>query len=92
MTFDKERIAHLAALSRLDGEKLADMEDDLNQILAYMETLDAVDTSAVSLRDGAWAVPLRADEVRASYPRETLLACAPDSDGEGYLVPKTVEG
>lgn len=92
MKFDKESINHLAALSRLDGEKLASMESDLNQILAYMETLDAVDTSAVSLKDGAWAVPLRADELQPSYPREALLACAPDSDGEGYLVPKTVEG
>jgi Asp-tRNA(Asn)/Glu-tRNA(Gln) amidotransferase C subunit len=33
----------------------------------------------------------RADEVQPSQDRAELLANAPKTDGEGFLVPKTVE-
>ena len=34
---------------------------------------------------------LRADEIQPSYGRDALLAGAPASDGEAFLVPRAVE-
>jgi aspartyl-tRNA(Asn)/glutamyl-tRNA(Gln) amidotransferase subunit C len=76
---------------------------DLNSVLDYFAQLNELDTSTVPpmaqvadlLAEGrqpeAAALHLRPDEVAPSLNRERVLACAPDTDGVFFKVPKVIE-
>jgi aspartyl-tRNA(Asn)/glutamyl-tRNA(Gln) amidotransferase subunit C len=99
---DVERVAELANLELTSGEK-AGMLRDLNSVLGYFAELNELDTSSVPpmeqvsdlLSVGQEAetetVHLRADEIAPSLNREQVLACAPDTDGVFFKVPKVIE-
>ena len=99
---DVERVAELANLELTSGEKAA-MLRDLNSVLDYFAQLNELDTTAVPpmtqvadlLTEGgelkASAQHLRADEIAPSLSRERVLACAPDTDGTFFKVPKVIE-
>jgi aspartyl-tRNA(Asn)/glutamyl-tRNA(Gln) amidotransferase subunit C len=88
---DVERIAALAHLSFTDSEKQR-LAIELNEILSYMEILNAVDTSGVEPLSGV--VPLtnvfREDASRPSAPREDMLRIAPDRTAELFRGPSAV--
>ena len=95
MTVDPELVDYLSQLSRLelqDGEK-QDMADQLEQIIACMDVLNRLDGSGVEPMSHVFPVKnvLREDEVTPSLDRAALLAGAPASDGEAFLVPKAVD-
>lgn len=86
--------AAIARLARLDlpPETLERFAAQCNDVLDYMELLERVDTSGVEplyspVRHGT---VFREDEVRKEYPRELLLANAPEDDGSFFIVPKIV--
>jgi aspartyl-tRNA(Asn)/glutamyl-tRNA(Gln) amidotransferase subunit C len=85
---DVERIALLGRLQLSEAELTA-MTEQLGQVIGYMELLSELDTEDVEPM--AHAVELsnvfRADALRPSYDRTTMLARAPHADGEFYLVP-----
>lgn len=99
---DVERVAELANLELTSGEKEA-MLRDLNSVLGHFAQLNELDTSSVPpmaqvadlLSDGrgaeVGALHLRPDEVAPSLHREQVLACAPDTDGVFFKVPKVIE-
>ena len=99
---DVERVAELANLELTSGEKAA-MLRDLNSVLGYFAQLNELDTSSVPpmaqvadlLSVGreaeTGALHLRPDEVAPSLNREQVLACAPDTDGVFFKVPKVIE-
>jgi aspartyl-tRNA(Asn)/glutamyl-tRNA(Gln) amidotransferase subunit C len=99
---DVERVAELANLELTSGEK-AGMLRDLNSVLGYFAELNELDTSSVPPmaqvadllsmgREAATgAVHLRPDEVAPSLKRDQVLACAPDTDGIFFKVPKVIE-
>jgi aspartyl-tRNA(Asn)/glutamyl-tRNA(Gln) amidotransferase subunit C len=99
---DVERVAELANLELTSAEK-AGMLRDLNSVLGYFAELNELDTSSVPpmaqvsdlLSVGQEAetetVHLRADEIAPSLNREQVLACAPDTDGVFFKVPKVIE-
>jgi aspartyl-tRNA(Asn)/glutamyl-tRNA(Gln) amidotransferase subunit C len=99
---DVERVAELANLELTSSEK-AGMLRDLNSVLDYFAQLNELDTSTVPpmaqvadlLAEGrqpeAAALHLRPDEVAPSLNRERVLACAPDTDGVFFKVPKVIE-
>jgi aspartyl-tRNA(Asn)/glutamyl-tRNA(Gln) amidotransferase subunit C len=99
---DVERVAELANLE-LTSEERAAMLRDLNSVLDYFAQLNELDTSSVppmaqvadllpeGRRAEAVAQHLRADEVAPSLSRERVLACAPDTDGIFFKVPKVIE-
>ena len=95
MKITTELIDHISQLSRLrlPEEEKAKMAGDLEGILAYMDTLNTLDTSGVEPLSHVFPVKnvLRADEIQPSYGRDALLAGAPASDGEAFLVPRAVE-
>src|SRR5262245_5800794 len=80
--FTREQVAAIAALANLelDRSELDLFAKQLRDILAYAEEVQNVDTTGVPptasvvTRHGAD----RADEVRPSFDRETVLANAPD--------------
>jgi aspartyl-tRNA(Asn)/glutamyl-tRNA(Gln) amidotransferase subunit C len=99
---DVERVAELANLELTSGEK-AGMLRDLNSVLGNFAQLNELDTTSVPpiaqvadlLTEGkepqAAAQHLRPDEVAPSLSRERVLACAPDTDGIFFKVPKVIE-
>ena len=97
MSIDRAQVRHVARLARL--ALTAEEEDrfaaQLGHVLEYIERLDAVDVSGVEplgfAGDLAGDLPLRPDEPRPGLPRETVLAQAPEHDGEAFLVPRIIE-
>ncbi len=92
---DTELIDYIAGLSRLEldaGEKQV-MTTQLEQIIAYMDVLNQVDTAGVEPMSHVFPVKnvLREDEVMPSQARYELLAGSPAGDKEAFLVPKAVE-
>jgi aspartyl-tRNA(Asn)/glutamyl-tRNA(Gln) amidotransferase subunit C len=94
---DVERVAELANLELTNDEK-AGMVRDLNSVLGYFSQLNELDTTDVppmlqvveTGQPGATA-SLRPDELVPSLSREKVLACAPDTDGVFFKVPKVIE-
>jgi aspartyl-tRNA(Asn)/glutamyl-tRNA(Gln) amidotransferase subunit C len=97
---DVERVAELANLELTNDEK-AGMVRDLNSVLGYFSQLNELDTTDVppmlqvveasQLGQPGAPAPLRPDEVIPSLSREKVLACAPDTDGVFFKVPKVIE-
>jgi aspartyl-tRNA(Asn)/glutamyl-tRNA(Gln) amidotransferase subunit C len=94
---DVERVAELANLELTSGEKAA-MLRDLNSVLNYFAQLNELDTASVPAMEQVAAhmaegdaQHLRPDEVAPSLSREQVMACAPDTDGIFFKVPKVIE-
>jgi aspartyl-tRNA(Asn)/glutamyl-tRNA(Gln) amidotransferase subunit C len=90
---DVEKVALLARL-RLSKTELDTLTSELAQIVAYVDHLAEVDTEGVEPMAHAVEVSnvFSADEVRASLPRESALANAPNHNERGYLVPAVLGG
>jgi aspartyl-tRNA(Asn)/glutamyl-tRNA(Gln) amidotransferase subunit C len=90
---DVERVAELANLELTSSEK-SGMLRDLNSVLDYFAELNELDTTSVppmlQVLEGA-ELHLRPDEVAPSLDRTAVLACAPDTDGIFFKVPKVIE-
>lgn len=91
MQVTRQDIVKVAALSKLelsDGE-LELVADKFIRALEFVTQLNQVDTHGVE--EMAHPVDvysvLRDDELRSSLPRDVVLANAPKSDGEFFLVP-----
>ena len=95
MKITTEMVDYISELSRLKlpQEEKERMTVELERIIAYMDTLNALDTSGVEPMSHVFPVKnvLREDEEVPSFDRSELLKNAPASDGEAFLVPKTVE-
>jgi aspartyl-tRNA(Asn)/glutamyl-tRNA(Gln) amidotransferase subunit C len=94
MKITKEEVIHVAALARLnlDEEAIALYTKQLGDILAYMDTLNRVDTQDVPPTSHAISITnaFRDDEVRASIDREGALRNAPESEDGSFIVPKVI--
>jgi aspartyl-tRNA(Asn)/glutamyl-tRNA(Gln) amidotransferase subunit C len=95
MKIDKDlvdKIAHLARLEFQDEQKVK-IEEDLNRILSFMESLNEVDTSAVAplvyLSDEVNV--FRADVVKQEITHEEGLKNAPKKDSDYFRVPKVID-
>ena len=89
---DINHVAHLARLELSDEEK-AQLSAQLAGILSYVAKLSEVDVTGVE--PTTHAIPLsnvlRKDEVRPSIERERILANAPETARDLFIVPKIVE-
>ena len=95
MKITEELVDYVSELSRLrlpEGEKTV-MAAELEKIVDYMDVLSGLDTTGVEPLSHVFPVKnvLRVDQVAPSCDREALLAGAPASDGEAFLVPRAVE-
>jgi aspartyl-tRNA(Asn)/glutamyl-tRNA(Gln) amidotransferase subunit C len=86
------KIGHLARLNLTEGE-VAALGKDLNAILAYVETLNELDTTGVpTLENAAEAGDTwRDDELRPSLGTEEALKNAPRTGDGCFAVPKIIE-
>lgn len=85
---DVQRIAHLARLQLSEAELTA-YSVQLQAIVAFVDQLQAVDTSGVEPMVHAIELSnvLAVDEVREGLSRDAALSNSPDHDDECFRVP-----
>jgi aspartyl-tRNA(Asn)/glutamyl-tRNA(Gln) amidotransferase subunit C len=95
MSLNPEEVRRIARLARLElsPQEVATTRDQLNGILAFIEQLQAVDTSGVAPMAHASDVVqrLRPDVVTEFDRRADFQAVAPETEAGLYLVPKVIE-
>jgi aspartyl-tRNA(Asn)/glutamyl-tRNA(Gln) amidotransferase subunit C len=94
MALTPEEVWHVAYLARLSlkPEEVERFTRQLNDILAYMEKLQELDTTGVPPM--VHVLPLasvfREDRVTESLPRELSLKNAPSREDGAFLVPRII--
>ena len=86
------RIAHLARI-RVRDEEVPHLEGELNAILSFVEELGAVDVTGVEPMTSVipMKLPMRADVVTDGEIERLVLANAPLTEDDFFLVPKVIE-
>ncbi len=96
MPLSKKDFLHLCRLSRLspDPSVQEEMADQCSNILAYMDKLSEVDTSGVEplYSPVQHETFFREDISVRGRERSSILADAPMTDGQFFIVPRIVEG
>ena len=95
MQIDKDLVLYLEKLGRItlsEAEREASMKD-LGDIVAYMDTLNELDTEGVEPASHSFPIPnvVRKDEVTNHKNVEAILQNAPEQQDNCFVVPKTVE-
>ena len=90
-------VKYVAELARIDlaEEAVEKLQQDMQNIVAYIEQLSELDVSTIEPTAHAAALTnvVRKDEAKTSFPRETMLANAPAVlDGETIKVPQVLPG
>ena len=92
---DRKEVEHVARLTRLHltEAELERMREQLNSILAHLDTLRLVDTTGIEPTSHAVDVVnvMREDEEEPCLARDEMLANAPDRSGEFFRVPRIIE-
>ena len=95
MAIDVATVRKVAKLARIaePEEKLEKLANELNGIMTWIEQLNEVDTDGVEPMTSAVAVtlPMREDVVTDGGDPAKVLANAPKTNGEFFIVPKVVE-
>jgi aspartyl-tRNA(Asn)/glutamyl-tRNA(Gln) amidotransferase subunit C len=87
-----DHVARLAHLS-LTTEERETFARQLDEILAYAESIQALDTRDVEpMSHALTSEVLRDDAPAPELPREQALAAAPDADRGLFRVPKVIGG
>ena len=86
------RIAHLARIAVSDAE-VPHLQGEINAILSFVEALGAVDVTGVEPMTSVipMKLPLRADAVTDGEIGSLVLANAPQTEDDFFLVPKVIE-
>jgi aspartyl-tRNA(Asn)/glutamyl-tRNA(Gln) amidotransferase subunit C len=88
---DRDQVLHVAKLARLrlDEAAVERMSRELSSILDHIEKIGELDLRDVEPTSHVVALEnvLREDVPRPSWPRERVLAEAPDATSEGFRVP-----
>lgn len=95
MEITKETVLKVAGLAKLDlNEKEAlRLSQEMGKIVAFADKLSEMDLEGVQPTTHAVKMEnvFRADVMQPSYPREEILANAPERDEACFVVPKVVE-
>jgi aspartyl-tRNA(Asn)/glutamyl-tRNA(Gln) amidotransferase subunit C len=86
------RVAHLARIAVAEDE-VADLQGELNAMLAFVEQLGEVDVTGVEPMTSVMpmALKMRKDEVNDGGIAGDILKNAPAQEDHFFLVPKVVE-
>ena len=88
---EREQVLHVAKLSRLklSEEEVERMAGELSAVLDHVERISALDLDGVEPTTHVVELEnvFRADEPRASLPRERALEPAPDPADGAFRVP-----
>jgi len=95
MSVDKDTVRRIAKLARIamDDAQAAEMEAELNTLLAWVGQLSEVDIENVSPMKSAveQRLKMREDVVTDGGYADDLMRNAPQSEGHFFVVPKVVE-
>lgn len=95
MSVDTETVKRVAKLARiaLEEEELGHFVDELNALLGFVEQLNEVDVSGVEPMTSVipMDMKMRPDEVTDGARVEDIVANAPNSSENFFLVPKVLE-
>ncbi len=95
MALDAATVRKVARLARIQVEesRLESLAAELSGIMAWIEQLNEVDTDGVAPMASTEAVrlPMREDVVADGGDPAIILANAPKSDRNFFVVPKVVE-
>ncbi len=95
MSVDRTEIEKIATLARIrvEDDAIPELAERLNDILAMVDQMQAVDTEGVEPMANPLGAcqRLRADTVTESNQREAFQAIAPLAEEGLYLVPKVIE-
>jgi aspartyl-tRNA(Asn)/glutamyl-tRNA(Gln) amidotransferase subunit C len=95
MAIDAATVRKVAKLARISEaeERLAPLAEELNGIMAWIEQLGEVDTDGVEPMASAvdLKLPMREDVVTEGGDAARVLANAPLSKNDFFVVPKVVE-
>jgi aspartyl-tRNA(Asn)/glutamyl-tRNA(Gln) amidotransferase subunit C len=90
----RDEVWHVSRLARLDMDEsqMDRFAEQIDRILAYVDTLNRVDTSGVAATAHAIDVKnaFRDDEVRPHLERTLALANAPSAEDGCFVVPKVI--
>ena len=96
MAVTRKEVEHIAELARLKfkDEELESFTIQINEILAYMDQLNELDTENVEplLHPVEGNNVFRKDATKPSIEREDALKNAPQKDDEFFKVPKVIGG
>ena len=92
----RDQVLHVSRLARLrlNEPELERMAGELSTILDHIEKIGELDLEEVEPTSHVIQIEnvLRADEPRPSWPRERMLAVAPETSEEGFRVPSPGAG
>jgi aspartyl-tRNA(Asn)/glutamyl-tRNA(Gln) amidotransferase subunit C len=95
MAVDKAAVRRIAKLARiaLPEDRLGPMMAELNGILGWIEQLQEVDVSGVEAMTSVVAqkLKMRDDVVTAGGNAAAILANAPQTEDDFFVVPKVME-
>jgi aspartyl-tRNA(Asn)/glutamyl-tRNA(Gln) amidotransferase subunit C len=95
MSVDQAAVRRIARLARLavTDEEVPHLEGEINAILSFVEELGAVDVEGVEPMTSVipMKLPLRADVVTDGEIESLVLANAPLTEDDFFLVPKVIE-
>jgi aspartyl/glutamyl-tRNA(Asn/Gln) amidotransferase C subunit len=93
---DLDQLKHIAKLARLKmtEQEALSYQNDLNDILRYVETIGELDTEAVEPMSHVLEIKnvWREDKQGKAEGNEPILSNAPSRDGDYYKVPRIIEG
>jgi aspartyl-tRNA(Asn)/glutamyl-tRNA(Gln) amidotransferase subunit C len=88
---DREQVLHVARLARLrlSDEEVERMADELSGILAHVDRIGQMDLEGVEPTSHVVALEnvLRPDRPRPSWPKDVMLALAPETVDGAFRVP-----
>ena len=95
MSVDKKTVRHIAKLARIalkDGQ-VEPMVNELNNILAWVQQLEEVDVAGVPPLTSVVEqhLKMRDDVVTEGGQADALMANAPQSEENFFVVPRVVE-
>jgi aspartyl-tRNA(Asn)/glutamyl-tRNA(Gln) amidotransferase subunit C len=95
MSVDQATVKRVAKLSRIaiSEENLGKMEGELNAILGFIEQLSEVDVEGIEPMTSVTPMEMkkRKDGVTDGAKADDIIANAPESDDNFFIVPKVVE-
>lgn len=95
MSVDLDTVKRVARLSRIavNEQEAAVMADKINSILGFVEQLNEVDVTGVEPMTSVLPMDMRkrADEVSDGNKADDVVANAPATEENFFLVPKVVE-
>ena len=92
---DDETIEYVGILAKLElsGEEKETAKNDMARMLEYIDKMSELDTEGVEPMSHVFPVNnvMRQDVVTNQDGKDATLINAPKSNGEAFIVPKTVE-